>query len=212
MGARDAWQVKRDAEAVKLRNELEARISTLEGYADRMDSRFGDRFVPGEDDTCPEAVEDFYEQLEGFSHSQSIHCQSKAFNVLSGVTAKYAGWLYRAIRENIVKEREKANDEIESELNALYPPRDVKDFRVVVARDARTDRKPANRTAQITVWNVMGLVFEEGGDGGDFKAGQVFLVSNLLPNQPGSWMDPPANSDGIVYLATGKRTQWTPSR
>ena len=61
-------------------------------------------------------------------------------------------------------------------LQALYPPRDVKDFRVVVARDARTDRKPANRTAQITVWNVMGLVFEEGGDGGDFKAGQTFLV------------------------------------
>jgi len=52
----------------------------------------------------------------------------------------------------------------------------VKDFRVVVARDARTDRKPANRTAQITVWNVMGLVFEEGGEGGDFKVGQTFLV------------------------------------
>jgi len=45
-------QAKRDAEAVKLRNELEARISTLEGYADRMDSRFGDRFIPGEDGGC----------------------------------------------------------------------------------------------------------------------------------------------------------------
>jgi hypothetical protein len=33
------------------------------------------------------------------------------------VTAKYAGWLSRVIRENIVKEREKARDEIESELN-----------------------------------------------------------------------------------------------
>ena len=64
-------------------------------------------------------------------------------------------------------------------LQALYPPRDVKDFRVVVARDARTDRKPANRTAQITVWNVMGLVFEEGGDGGNFKVGQTFLVRRI---------------------------------
>ena len=120
--------------------------------------------------------------------------------MLSGVTAKNAGWLSRTIRENIVREKEKANEEIESELNvrsfdpsplqyqtnrlfkilqALYPPRDVKDFRVVVARDARTDRKPANRTAQITVWNVMGLVFEEGGDGGDFKAGQTFLVRHV---------------------------------
>jgi len=64
-------------------------------------------------------------------------------------------------------------------LQALYPLRDVKDFRVVVARDARTDRKPANRTAQITVWNVMGLVFEEGGEGGNFKVGQTFLVRRL---------------------------------
>jgi len=131
-----------------------------------------------------------------------MHSQSKAFNVLSGVTAKHAGWLSRTIRENIVKEKEKAGEEIESELNvrsfdpptptpgylansslnilqALYPPRDVKDFRVVVARDARTDRKPANRTAQITVWNVMGLVFEEGGEGGDFKPGQTFLVRRV---------------------------------
>jgi len=46
-----------------------------------------------------------------------MHSQSKAFNVLSGVTAKYAGWLSRVIRENIVKEKEKAKDEIESELN-----------------------------------------------------------------------------------------------
>ena len=71
-------------------------------------------------DTCPEIVEDFYEQLEGFSHSQSIHSQSKAFNVLSGVTAKYAGWLSRIIRENIVAEKEKARDEIESELNVGF--------------------------------------------------------------------------------------------
>ena len=110
---------------------------------------------------------------------------------------------------------------------ALYPPRDVKDFRVVIARDASTDRKPANRTAQITVWNVMSLIHEEGGERGNFKAGQTFLVrrihtrslkrklsgphqvSNLLPNQPGSWMDPSPTADGVVYLATGKRTSWT---
>jgi breast cancer 2 susceptibility protein len=52
----------------------------------------------------------------------------------------------------------------------------VKDFRVVVVRDALTDRKPANRTAQITVWNVMGLIHEEGGESGAFKLGQTFLV------------------------------------
>jgi len=111
VAARGAWQARRDAEAVKLGNELEARISTLEGYADRMDTKFGDRFIPGEDDTCPEIVEDHYEELEELSHSQSMHSQSKAFNVLSAVTAKHAGWLSKIIRENITKEKEKARDE-----------------------------------------------------------------------------------------------------
>jgi hypothetical protein len=46
-----------------------------------------------------------------------MHSQTKAFNVLSRVTARHAGWLSRVIRENIVKEREKARDEIESELD-----------------------------------------------------------------------------------------------
>jgi hypothetical protein len=55
----------------------------------------------------------------------------------------------------------------------------VKDFRVVVARDAGTERKPANRIAQITVWNVMGLVHEEGGENGAFKVGQTFLVRRI---------------------------------
>jgi len=212
MSARDAWEAKRDIEAARLRNDLEARISTLDGYADRMDTKFGNRFIPGEDDSCPEIVEDFYEQLDGFSYSQSIQSQTKAFDVLSRVTAKDAGWLSRTIRENIVKEKERAKDEIESELNSLYPPRDVKDFRVVIARDAQTSRRAANRTAQITVWNVMGLIHEEGGERGTFKVGQTFLVTNLLSNQPGSWMNPSADRDGVVYLATGKRTHWTPCR
>lgn len=46
-----------------------------------------------------------------------MRSQSKAFNVLSGVAAKHAGWLSRLIRENIIKEKEKAREEIESELN-----------------------------------------------------------------------------------------------
>lgn len=56
----------------------------------------------------------------------------------------------------------------------------------MVARDARTERKPANRTAQITVWNVMGLVHEEGGENGAFKVGQTFLVSCIGTGSSGA--------------------------
>lgn len=106
-----------------------------------MDTKFGGMFTPGEDggcdvalspdfvhqlrrnrypDICPEIVEDHYEELEELSHSQSMHSQSKAFNVLSAVTANHAGWLSKTIRENIAKEKEKARDEIESELNVGF--------------------------------------------------------------------------------------------
>jgi hypothetical protein len=62
-------------------------------------------------------------------------------------------------------------------VQSICPPREVRDFRVIVARDARTEKKPGNRTAQITVWNVLNLVFDEGGKAGAFAEGQKFLVS-----------------------------------
>jgi breast cancer 2 susceptibility protein len=48
---------------------------------------------------------------------------------------------------------------------------------VIVAQDARTIRRSATRSAQITVWNVMSLVLKEGGNPGAFQEGQKFLVS-----------------------------------
>lgn len=61
------------------------------------------------------------------------------------------------------------------------PPREVRDFRVIVARDARTQKKPGNRYAQITVWNVLNLVFNEGEKSGALKEGQKFFVSITTP-------------------------------
>lgn len=66
-----------------------------------------------------------------------MHSQSKAFNVLSGVTAKYAGWLSRVIRENIVKEKEKARDEIESELNVRYSNQSSPITRLIMSNFSR---------------------------------------------------------------------------
>jgi breast cancer 2 susceptibility protein len=104
-----------------------------------------------------------------------------------------SGWLARHIQITIEKENEAAGEQIEQELqvfsDAIYasvtknpcqksfPSRDVRNFRVVVAQDACTRRRPANRIAQITVWDVLGLSFEEGSSQGTLKTGQRFLVS-----------------------------------
>jgi len=44
-------------------------------------------------------------------------------------------------------------------------------------RDALTLKKPADRIAEITVWDVLSLSFEEGKQPGHFAEGQRYLVS-----------------------------------
>jgi hypothetical protein len=61
----------------------------------------------------------------------------------------------------------------------LCPPREVRSFRILVVQDARTIRRPANRTALLTVWNVLQLNLAEGSSAGSFECGQRFLVGFL---------------------------------
>lgn len=65
-------------------------------------------------------------------------------------------------------------------LQGLCPPREVRNFRVLVVQDACTRRRPANRTAQVTVWDVLSLSLSEGAAAGSFEVGQRYLVSPIL--------------------------------
>ena len=47
------------------------------------------------------------------------------------------------------------------------------------ARDGQSNRRPAQRQAQITVWDVLQLQLVEDGKPGDFKPGQRLLVRSL---------------------------------
>lgn len=57
----------------------------------------------------------------------------------------------------------------------MCPPREVRSFRVLLMRDARTTRRPAHRVVELTVWDVLSLSFNEA-PGGQFKEGQRFQV------------------------------------
>jgi breast cancer 2 susceptibility protein len=112
-----------------------------------------------------------------------------------------AGWLARHTRKQIDLSRESMGDEIEQELQVNQchllsqvqiqktflsilqtscPPREVRSFRILVVQDARTIRRPANRTALVTVWNVLQLTLTEGSSAGSFEYGQRFLVGSLI--------------------------------
>ena len=62
---------------------------------------------------------------------------------------------------------------------SVCPPREVRSFRVLLMRDARTTRRPANRVVELTVWDVLSLSFDEA-PGGRFKEGQRFQVRSNL--------------------------------
>ncbi|KAF9502328.1 hypothetical protein BDN71DRAFT_1378343 [Pleurotus eryngii] len=193
----EKWKRRREVEASKLREELEKRLSRYESYAERMEHKAGPHFRPGEDDGPSDRVENLYDALED---------PAAASATLSTVRASDAGWFARVIRERIGKEREAATDEMERELDSICPPRNVRNFRVLEVQDTCTRRRPANRTAQLTAWDVLKLTFSEGGEAGSFQVGQRFQVANLIPCQRSAWMD--RESGSMVYLSTRNDTRW----
>lgn len=64
-------------------------------------------------------------------------------------------------------------------IQTICPPREVRSFRVLLARDMITIRRPATRRAKLTVWDVLNISTTEGGKPGVFEEGQSFMVSQL---------------------------------
>ncbi|KAF7972587.1 hypothetical protein HWV62_17384, partial [Athelia sp. TMB] len=163
----EQWrQSRREIEASKLRAEHDKRMSVLEGYADRLERRAGPRFAPGEDDSEPGNIDDLYDELEN---------SAQAAGVISRVSAYEAGWLARYIRERSVQSREAVGEEIEQELQKTFPSREVRNFRVLIVKDAYSNKRPSHRQAQLTVWDALGLSLSEGSKGGSFETGQRFM-------------------------------------
>ncbi|KZP25285.1 hypothetical protein FIBSPDRAFT_820691 [Athelia psychrophila] len=195
----EKWKSRREIEASKLRAEHDKRMSVLEGYADRLERRAGPRFAPGEDDSEPDNIDDLYEELES---------SAQAAGVVNRITANEAGWLARYIRERSLRGREAISEEIEQELQKTFPPREVRNFRVLVVKDAYSNKRPSHRQAQLTVWDALALSLSEGSKGGAFEAGQRFMVTSLVPTQPNAWMGR-EESDSEVYLSSRRDSRWT---
>ncbi|KXN88856.1 hypothetical protein AN958_06726, partial [Leucoagaricus sp. SymC.cos] len=197
MKLNEEWKKKRDREASKLRTEFEKKFSRYESYIDKLERRAGNHFNPHQDEEPPDHIEELYDQLE--EHSD-------ATTVLGRISAKDAGWLAQHARRCMDLERERAGDEITKELEETCPRRNVRSFRVIVVEDSQTCRRPANRYAQLTVWDVLSLTLSEGAKPGAIEPGGRFLITNLVPQQQGAWMGNQPNSQ--IFLATTRNTRW----
>jgi breast cancer 2 susceptibility protein len=236
-----------------LRAELDKKSNLLGGYADRLERRAGLRFCPAEDGTCghfclklkltygplesaPDHIDNLYDDLDD---------ASKAAKIIACATTNEAGWLARYIREKALRDQESAGEEVEHELQVcifhlsvfrrvtdlillqkICPLREVRNFRVLVVRDAYSNKRPSHRQAQLTVWDALSLSHSEGSKAGSFEAGQRFMVSfccldtckrhilndlqvtNLIPTQPNAWMSR-HEIESEVYLSSRRDSRWT---
>jgi len=186
----------RELEASKLQEEFDKKFRCYERYIERLEAKAG-QLLHIADDGPNDEIESFFDELE---------YPDTAVEILSRVTPSQAALLARRTRQHIELGRQTASEEIERELQESCPPREVRAFRVLIVQDSRTCRKPANRTAQLTVWNIMSLTLDEGSRAGDFAVGQRYLIFNVVPTSLGAWMDREPGSE--IFLSTRRDTKW----
>ncbi|RPD82278.1 hypothetical protein L226DRAFT_607431 [Lentinus tigrinus ALCF2SS1-7] len=201
--AQDQWLIQRENAIASIRADLEKQIEGLEKMAERLCGIAGPRFDGKHkpDDPLPDHIENLYSEIV------EEHPRPSPSQLLDRLNYMDAGWLCLYTEDQIRLAKERIGDDIERELQHACPPRSVRDFRVVVVKDARWTRKEPMRTAQITLWDPMRMVFSEGGSPGEIREGQRFLVTNLVPSQLNAWMAP--GPESVVYLVSKKDARWT---
>lgn len=245
--ARDQWQQKRANEELRLREEWEKKVSGLEGLAENLERTAG-RWVLPEDgklqasitivsligvllDYPPDEVEDLLEELDDADDLSSL---------VKGLSPTNAGWLAHLIRKKCLDMKDRIGETIQRELEVrdrgrlppLYeltirleqkscPPREVRNFRVIRFKDYRTARRPARRTGQMTVWDVLSLGEDSLQEGRRFlvslhvligdcpTANRLLLeqVTNVVPCQPTAWSHHEAEEE--AYFKTRRDSRWT---
>ncbi|EKM84055.1 hypothetical protein AGABI1DRAFT_104048 [Agaricus bisporus var. burnettii JB137-S8] len=197
MKVNEQWEKKRQEGASKIQANFDKKIARYESYIDKLERRAGSVLSRHTSDEPPDHIEELYDQLE--EHDDAL-------GLLSRISSQDAAWLAQHTKRCMQVEREQVGEEIEKELQTACPPRDVRSFRVIAVEDSQTYRRPANRYVQLTVWDILSLTLSEGVKPGAIEIGSRFMITNLMPQQQGSWMGNKPNSQ--IFLATTRSTRW----
>ncbi|CAE6503053.1 unnamed protein product [Rhizoctonia solani] len=190
--AQRAWEERRANEASKWRIHLEKRVERMRSATSRFKHLAKGASFNAEE--TPEDAESFLEEFEEAEFDLDM-LKTHKFESTS------AAWLANAIHTKCDEVYERREEEMERELASVCPPRKVRNFRVVVIKDARPLQNPTGRTAQLTAWDVLAFGTEA------LRVGQRYLLANVQPSQPGSWRKNELGSD--IYLSTRRDTKWT---
>lgn len=152
---------------------------------------------------------------------------SKIPYALQGFSVRYLtkmlhGWLrlpgrgYKSVMKiRSLKWKENSRSDLSINLSSCsfecqksFPPREVRDFRVLTVKDVYPGKRPGNRYALLTVWDALSLCHSEDGQAGTFEVGQKFMVTNLLPSSTASW-EHITTENSQIFLATQRSSRWT---
>ncbi|CUA67485.1 Breast cancer type 2 susceptibility protein homolog [Rhizoctonia solani] len=190
--AQRAWEERRSNEASKWQVQLEKRLERMKAATGRL--RHLAKGASFNDEETPEDGESFLEEFEDAEYDLDM-LKTRRFE------PTLAAWLAIAVQAKCDEAYERREEEMERELARTCPPRKVRNFRVIVIKDARPLQKPTERTAQLTAWDVLGFAADT------LCAGQRYLLANVQPSQPGSWRKNDFRGD--IYLSTRRDTKWT---
>ncbi|KAH9923670.1 uncharacterized protein B0H18DRAFT_1014556 [Fomitopsis serialis] len=196
--AQDRWTAQREAAAQKIRDEYDVKIHRWQVWLETFEARAGTRWQPT----------DANEHLSADAEDQWLNLVDEPTTfaqVKREMTTDRAGWLAFHARHEITKTTENLSEEIGKELEADYPPRESRSFRVIVVKDARWEKREPLRQGQVHIWDILKCVQTEGGKPGHFEVGERYLISNLMPSHKTAWMAP--DIDAAVYFNTTQSTR-----
>ncbi|TFY61563.1 hypothetical protein EVJ58_g4449 [Rhodofomes roseus] len=197
--AQDRWRAQREAAAQKIRDEYDVKIYRWQGWAETFEARSGSGWQPT--DANDHLSADAEDQWLTLVDEPATFAQVK-----KELTTDRAGWLAFHARHAIAKAREDLSEDIGKELEADYPPRDSRSFRVIVVKDARWSKREPLRTGQLHIWDILNYVQTEGGKPGQFTEGERYIVSSVMPSHKTAWMEP--DTGAMVYFNTTKSTRF----
>ncbi|THH27674.1 hypothetical protein EUX98_g6517 [Antrodiella citrinella] len=124
----DRWRKRQEVAESKLRYDLEGQLNSLSQYADRLEQKAGAGFWPTEDASQPSSIEDLLIDLEdaltvpASATTSTTTTTAAANDIVKSVSTVEAGWLARAIREKVEKDREGFGERMKEELDVCVFP------------------------------------------------------------------------------------------
>ncbi|QRV80418.1 DNA recombinational repair protein BRCA2 [Ceratobasidium sp. AG-Ba] len=191
--AQRAWEERRTNEVGKWQIQFEKQLDRMKAAVDKLAHAVKDNSTNADASPSNE-VESFLEEFEDAEFDLEL-LKSRRF------TSSETAWLASALESKHNELYERREGEMERQLADVCPPRKVRNFRVVVIKDACTLRRPTERTAQLTIWDILSVA------GDSLRTGQRYLLANVQPSQLASWRK--GNDAADIYLSTRRDTKWT---